>query len=217
MRTAAVNEEDFNAPLPGLIVTYRFHFDDVLSAFHVSVSFGSDMLINGCTVKLMDITTEGMKITSYTGYEFDAQGNPYCKTFSMPEENPDTPSYEELQHMAPHSFWEKMKTRPQTFRDAHDHRGDDYRFESEAVPATAKDLNGNIVQKSYASTEPNGVLTKFARMCPTTTVWKNEIRQVIRKLYTNYGVDGIDLDVVSAAYEHCCDETHLHEPGHGHF
>ncbi|MBE5772168.1 MAG: hypothetical protein E7336_12465 [Clostridiales bacterium] len=681
VRTAAVNEEDFNAPLPGLIVTYRFHFDDVLSAFHVSVSFGSDMLINGCTVKLMDITTEGMKITSYTGYEFDAQGNPYCKTFSMPEENPDTPSYEELQHMTPHSIWEKMKTRPQTFRDAlaikgendylaviggnptfnaeakfisvfpkfttydgdlrfycgknspgawflleepkdffaqmhdlqektpslplfvhnsvyekeihlaagalqadilhspgglwikpieytaskeeqqptplfylklwdtkyqrdmnldsgnfwdridviqrpgytrfilsdpdngrvtqisvileaftdeklhriswktrvinrsdrwsvtsisyptclarglntamynaqggvvvngfalhstsfhaiyptgtgaptaycclynpmpltqarenlnalyigvhdplgsrkfinmvgapqsnctlvsvdypasyqhhagntvtlpgemvwqryggdwfdaanlyrefvhtkaqwftpmrgrqnspkwirenpmwamtflpnenpdanphpttlkafypdtspddwykkairlkealgtpmafhvynwhwvpfnndnphyfpthhnfkegmralkkadvkvvpymaayswdaHDHRGDDYRFESEAVPATAKDLNGNIVQKSYASTEPNGVLVKFARMCPTTTVWKNEIRQVIRKLYTDYGVDGIYLDVLSAAYDQCCDETHLHEPGHGHF
>lgn len=110
-----------------------------------------------------------------------------------------------------------MKTRPQTFRDAHDHRGDVYRFESEDVPATAKDLNGNILQKSYASTEPNGVLVKFARMCPTTTVWKNEIRQVIRKLYTDYGVDGIYLDAVSAAYDHCCDETHLHEPGHGHF
>ena len=101
--------------------------------------------------------------------------------------------------------------------DMHDNRGDDYRFTREALPATAKDPSGNPIYKSYASTEPNGNLVKFARMCPSTVLWKNEVRQVVRKLYTDYGMDGIYLDVVSAAYEQCCDEEHLHAPGYGDF
>lgn len=101
--------------------------------------------------------------------------------------------------------------------DMHDSRGDNYRFEQEALPATAKDVRGNVLSKSYASTEPNGVPVKFARMCPSTAFWKQEIRQVTRRLYTEYGMDGIYLDVVSAAYEQCCDENHLHEPGYGNF
>ena len=101
--------------------------------------------------------------------------------------------------------------------DMHDCRGDDYRFQQEALPATAKDITGAPISKSYAATEPNGNIVKFARMCPSTTFWKNEVRQVVRKLYTDYGIDGIYLDVVSAQYEQCCDETHLHSPGYGDF
>ena len=97
--------------------------------------------------------------------------------------------------------------------DMCDRRGDDYRFETEALPATAKDIGGNPIFTSYASTEPTGQAVRFARMCPTTTTWKNEIRQVCRKLYSDFGMDGIYLDVVSTAYEQCCDETHLHAPG----
>lgn len=99
--------------------------------------------------------------------------------------------------------------------DRHDHRGDDYRFESEALPNTAKTPDGKIVKKSYASTEPNGVAVEFARMCPTTPFWKDEVAHVASKLCTDYGADGIYLDVVSAAYDMCCDESHLHEPGYG--
>ena len=101
--------------------------------------------------------------------------------------------------------------------DMCDRRGDDYRFQQEALPATAKDVSGKPIFTSYASTEPTGQAVRFARMCPTTTTWKNEVRQVVRKLYTDFGMDGIYLDVVSTAYEQCCDETHLHEPGHGSF
>lgn len=101
--------------------------------------------------------------------------------------------------------------------DMRDRRGDDYRFEQEALAATAKDINGNVIFSSYASTEPNGIPVRFARMCPSTTTWKNEVRQIVRRLYSDYGMDGIYLDVVSAAYDHCCDENHLHAPGQGSF
>jgi hypothetical protein len=52
-------------------------------------------------------------------------------------------------------------------------------------------------------------------MCPTTAFWKEELRHLVHKLYTDYKVDGIYLDVVSAAYNMCCDETHLHQKGFG--
>ena len=101
--------------------------------------------------------------------------------------------------------------------DMCDRRGGDYRFEQEALPATAKNIQGEPIYTSYASTEPTGQAVRFARMCPTTTVWKNEIRQIVKKLYSDFKMDGIYLDVVSTAYEMCCDENHLHMPGHGDF
>ncbi|MBQ8432742.1 MAG: hypothetical protein IJX28_07640 [Clostridia bacterium] len=97
--------------------------------------------------------------------------------------------------------------------DMHDRRGDDYRFENEALPNTAKNPDGSVLHKSYASTEPNGEGVKFARMCPSTAFWKNEVRQVVKQLYTDYGADGIYLDVIAAAYDQCFDPTHLHKPG----
>lgn len=101
--------------------------------------------------------------------------------------------------------------------DMNDDRGADDRFLSDALPAACKDETGKVISKSYAATKPNGELTKFARMCPSTTVWKNELRQIVRKLYTDYEADGVYLDVISAGYAHCCDETHNHAPGHGDF
>ena len=99
--------------------------------------------------------------------------------------------------------------------DRHDSRGEDYRFENEAMPNSAKNISGEVLVNSHASTEPNGIRVQFARMCPTTAFWKEELHKLVKKLYTDYGVDGIYLDVVSAAYNMCCDETHLHPPGFG--
>ena len=101
--------------------------------------------------------------------------------------------------------------------DMCDGRGGDYRFENEALPNTAKNIKGEPIFTSYASTEPTGQPVRFARMCPTTTTWKNEIRQICRRLAEDFGMDGIYLDVVSTAYEMCCDENHLHAPGLGDF
>lgn len=101
--------------------------------------------------------------------------------------------------------------------DMCDRRGGDFRFEKEALPATAKNPEGEPIFTSYASTEPTGQAVRFARMCPTTTTWKNELTQIVKKLAGDFKMDGIYLDVVSTAYEMCCDENHLHAPGHGDF
>ena len=54
VRTSAIDPQDLNAPIPGLLVTYRFTFDTELGAFYVSCDYGSDMRTCDCNVKLMD-------------------------------------------------------------------------------------------------------------------------------------------------------------------
>ena len=103
------------------------------------------------------------------------------------------------------------------FWDMRDDRGEDARFSAEALPSTAKKISGETKYYTYASTEPDGEYARLAAMCPTTTAWKNEVRQFCRRLYTDFGVDGVYLDVLSLNYDACFDETHLHAPGHGDF
>ena len=119
VRTAAVDVVNLKAPIPGLLVTYRFTFDENTAAFYLSASYGSDIRVSGCTVKLMDVTWEGFEAKTFTGYEYDAEEKPFSHTFSVPaEKNPLAPSYEELTRIRPHVAWERMKTRPCTFKKA---------------------------------------------------------------------------------------------------
>jgi len=99
--------------------------------------------------------------------------------------------------------------------DRFDGRGEGYRFDEEAYPNSVKNAKGDVVVNSHATRKPNGSPVQFARMCPATSFWKEEMRQLCRKLYTDYGMDGIYLDVVSAAFNSCFDETHLHPTGYG--
>ncbi len=99
--------------------------------------------------------------------------------------------------------------------DMRDDRGRDYRFQSEALPATAKEYGGEPVHRHILSKEPDGEFVEFARMCPTTGVWKNEVGYVVRKLFEDYGIDAIYLDVISAISNTCMDKTHNHLPGGG--
>jgi len=99
--------------------------------------------------------------------------------------------------------------------DRDDGRGEGYRFETEAYPNSVKNQSGNVVTSSHATKKPNGNYVHFARMCPSTSFWKEEISQICRRLYKEYSVDGIYLDVVSAAYNSCFDETHNHPLGYG--
>lgn len=99
--------------------------------------------------------------------------------------------------------------------DMRDCRGDDFRFSDEARPFTAKNCKGDPISKSYASKEPDGTPVRFARMCPSSAFWKREVGKIVKRLFEDYGADGIYLDVVSAQYESCYDESHLHAPGAG--
>ena len=101
--------------------------------------------------------------------------------------------------------------------DMCDSRGDDFRFGKQALPATAKNLDGSPINRSLATFEPSGQPVRFARMCPSTALWKNELRQITRRLCAEYGADGIYLDVVTAQYHECCDAAHPHPHGYGAF
>lgn len=99
------------------------------------------------------------------------------------------------------------------FWDMRDGRGEDVRFGAEALEATAKNINGDPIYYTYAATEPDGEYARLSVMCPTTPVWKNELRQICRRLSKDFGMDGVYLDVLSLNYDSCHDETHLHPPG----
>ncbi len=99
------------------------------------------------------------------------------------------------------------------FWDMRDARGEDERFTREALRATAKNINGDPIYYTYAATEPDGEYARLSAMCPTTTVWKNELRQICRRLYKDFGMDGVYLDVLSLNYDTCHDPNHLHPPG----
>ena len=118
LRTSAMHA-DTGAPVPGLLVNYRFDFNLDMSAFYVSAGYNSDSCLSGCGIKLMDITWEGWIPQSFTGYEWDAEGKPFAHTFTVPrEKNPEIADYNALMRMDPHVAWEKMKTRPHTFTGA---------------------------------------------------------------------------------------------------
>ena len=118
LRTATTEAES-GAPIPGLLVTYRFTFDEKLAAFYLSADFGSDIRHSDCSINLMDISWENMKVTDFTGYEYDALGQPFAQTFTVPKEkNTDAVDYETLKTIRLHAALERTKTRPRTFKKA---------------------------------------------------------------------------------------------------
>lgn len=100
--------------------------------------------------------------------------------------------------------------------DTRDCRGEDVHFTQDALPACAKDENGHPITSSYASHEPDGTLCKLAHMCPTTSVWREKVRENVRRLFEECGVSAVYLDQISAhRSELCMDGTHPHLPGGG--
>ena len=55
VRTAAVSEAD-GAPIPGLLVTYRFTEIPDAGAVYTSISMGSDVCLSKLTLRLMDVS-----------------------------------------------------------------------------------------------------------------------------------------------------------------
>ncbi len=118
LRTAATEEES-GAPIAGLLITYTFTFNKEWTAFYLSVSFGSDMRVSGCSVCLMDVSWEGMEPTSFTGYEYDAEDKPFGHTFPLPtQKNPRALGYEERKTTRLHVALERTVTYPHAFQKA---------------------------------------------------------------------------------------------------
>jgi hypothetical protein len=100
--------------------------------------------------------------------------------------------------------------------DTKDNRGEDYRFEKEALAHTSKSLNGEPDIETYASHEPDGSLVKLAAICPSSWLWRQELLKIVTRLFREYHMDAVYLDQIAAACMNlCCDESHLHTPGNG--
>lgn len=100
--------------------------------------------------------------------------------------------------------------------DTHDARGDDGAYPEKALPAASKRLDGDACTETYASHEPDGQLCRLASMCPSTALWKKTLCDIMKRLFEDYGVDGVYCDQVGTSIPTlCCDGSHNHTPGNG--
>lgn len=100
--------------------------------------------------------------------------------------------------------------------DTRDRGMEDYQFTAVARPAATKTESGGLNIETYASREADGSPVELAVMCPATTVWRETLKALARRLFTECGVNGIYIDQIAAAAPHLCfDASHPHPPGGG--
>jgi hypothetical protein len=102
--------------------------------------------------------------------------------------------------------------------DTHDKEAEDWQFTRVALPAATKDENGNPYTESYGSKETDGSSVRLAAMCPSTSLWQKRVRDIVLRLFNEYGVSGVYIDQIAAAQPRLCfDTTHGHPLGGGHW
>ncbi|GIV16122.1 MAG: hypothetical protein KatS3mg022_1557 [Armatimonadota bacterium] len=102
--------------------------------------------------------------------------------------------------------------------DTRDKGMEDFQFSAVAKPAATKDENGNPYTEVYGSKEADGSPVRLAVMCPTTELWQNKVREIVMRLFSEYGVDAVYIDQVAAAPPVLCfDASHGHPLGGGHW
>ncbi len=102
--------------------------------------------------------------------------------------------------------------------DTRDRGMEDFQFSKVAKPSATKDEHGNPYTEVYASKEEDGSPVRLAVMCPTTELWQNKVREIVMRLFTEYGVSAVYIDQVAAAPPVLCfDASHGHPLGGGHW
>jgi hypothetical protein len=102
--------------------------------------------------------------------------------------------------------------------DTHDKGSEDWQFTQMALAAATKDEQGNPYTESYGSKETDGSSVKLAAMCPATSLWQNQVRDVVLRLFNECGVSGVYIDQIAAAAPRLCfDASHGHDLGGGHW
>ena len=117
LRTPAVKVTD-GAPIKGLIVNYTFTFDTECAAFYLSADYGCDSRLYDLDIRLMDVSWENMKAEGFTGYETDACGATFVKSFGIPDKNPDALDYTERVLTRNPTVFERTKNLPRGFGKA---------------------------------------------------------------------------------------------------
>ena len=83
-------------------------------------------------------------------------------------------------------------------------------FKSDGIKGAAKDEKGKPYIEEYGSG------AKLAPMCPTTKIWQSKVQEIVMRLVSEYGVDGVYIDQVAAAWTALCyDKSHGHTLGGG--
>ncbi len=81
-----------------------------------------------------------------------------------------------------------------------------------AAASAARDENGRCYTEIYGSRVPNNV------MCPTTPLWREKVKSLVRDLIREYNVDGVYIDQIGCAKaERCYNPAHGHPLGGGHY
>ncbi len=102
--------------------------------------------------------------------------------------------------------------------DTRDRGLDDFEFTSKALPAAAKDEQGEPYIETYRSKETDQSSVRLAVMCPATDVWKSRQRGIVLRLMNECHVAGVYMDQIAAARPMLCfDAAHGHPLGGGHW
>jgi hypothetical protein len=100
--------------------------------------------------------------------------------------------------------------------DTRDKGTEDWQFSKVALPAATKREDGTPYTESYGSKEVDGSDVKLAPMCPTTKLWQDKVREIVLRLFNEFGVNAVYIDQVAAAPPVLCfDKTHGHPLGGG--
>ncbi|NOY80602.1 MAG: hypothetical protein GXP31_06310 [Kiritimatiellaeota bacterium] len=78
-------------------------------------------------------------------------------------------------------------------------------FKRTGLAGACKDPKGEPYTEIYGSGR------RLAPMCPTTNVWQNKVHEIVRRLFTESGVNAVYLDQIGAAAPRLC-----FDPSHGH-
>ncbi len=102
--------------------------------------------------------------------------------------------------------------------DTRDRGIDDFEFSSVALPAVSKNEKGEPYTETYASRESDDSPVRLGVMCPSTPLWQARVREIVLRLMNECGVQGVYIDQVAAAAPTlCCDASHGHPLGGGHW
>lgn len=95
--------------------------------------------------------------------------------------------------------------------DTHDRGTEDWQFTSVAKPYCTKNSCGDPFIEVYPT---SGV--EQAIMCPSTALWQEKQKEIVRTLFAELDVDGVYIDQIGAAQPYPCeDRSHHHRPGGG--
>lgn len=102
--------------------------------------------------------------------------------------------------------------------DTKDRGAEDFEFSRVALPAATKKGDGQPFVERYGSKETNGEPVSLAVMCPTTRLWQERVRDLVRRLQQGEGTRGVYIDQIAAAAPTLCvDASHGHPTGGGHW